>query len=713
MAAFALARQPEFDVHLLSATCSDSERRYFLTTGLLPPKPTQIDELECKPIRELTAQQIRKYLQNRNNEFWVSGVRDTVCWHELPFKNDVDSITTIKFRNYKQIANQPPLMQDRLDQDPGIADVIDSALPNTVTGTYDAILVADFAKGAVTPELLECLAKRYPHAIWGIDAKNESLITGLHKSFGATLEHCTVIGNRSETESLARACGLGFSDHAFHGKRGVVWGHILNAGVGLAEKLAPWTVVVKLDEDGAIAFWKDGGVVVCCSSRDKPVGGADGVGAGDFFDAGYVAAELRSQHNPLNAIQHGVSYAAQWLKWCQNEFWESTYHRKAVKVVQEIPWPSQVAWGDTIPDFKDLTKEEVGDASQRIETFNSKTGYDNLVATKSPMIDLTTGRGYLGDFLTVDPNRGQLIRQFTEDIRSYFDSPFLQRPHNAFVWADPGSGKTFFVRELAKILDASFEEINVSQLPAPSRIVDRLEHVAKQRHSRLILFLDEVDMEFGNNVYVYSQLLQPMWDGTVMTPDGIAVLPEKTVIILVASSSPKKEADPRQDFEKALNCNDPGLIASTFLQLVVENKSKGKDLTDRIPPDDGRRIAFTEPSEMDRLYMAASMIRRLFSIRSGKKRKSLVTMVHRGFLRLLVEGKFKPRRIEQILGTIKPPRDGIIDRSDWKDLATSKTLQQHVSDVITLDLPLTPLDWIKDRWDDLEVVQVNDSDERQ
>src|SRR6266542_6649014 len=96
--------------------------------------------------------------------------RGNVTLHQLPTSSD--PITTIKFRVYIKAKNGKPKFKYRFDQD-APAPVLTGNLPDLPQ--LDSIILSDFNKGAVQPQIINALLTKYPNTPWLVDSKNASL----------------------------------------------------------------------------------------------------------------------------------------------------------------------------------------------------------------------------------------------------------------------------------------------------------------------------------------------------------------------------------------------------------------------------------------------------------------------------------------------------------------------------------------------------------
>lgn len=144
----------------------------------------------------------------------------------------------------------------------------------------------------------------------------------------------------------------------------------------------------------------------------------------------------------------------------------------------------------------------------------------------------------LGEYVTLDWSHKREIDSLIKKIQGYHEDFSKTRPLNIIMIAQPGLGKSHFVKCLAKkmsnlgISEVSFNMAtmqNVEDLSQPIENIRNLKVVDKLP----ILFLDEVDSDTKN----YSRLLPLMWDGEIHL--GKQDLKLGKVVLIMAASDPK------------------------------------------------------------------------------------------------------------------------------------------------------------------------------
>jgi DNA replication protein DnaC len=120
----------------------------------------------------------------------------------------------------------------------------------------------------------------------------------------------------------------------------------------------------------------------------------------------------------------------------------------------------------------------------------------------------------LGDYVTLDYKHKIDINRMKQRIRDYALDKTRRRPLNFIMIAQPGSGKSHFIKCLAKSMyrdDISAVNFNMANKSSIDDLTQPLEAVRnlKVTDRTPILFLDEFDSSTSN----YSLLLPLLWDG--------------------------------------------------------------------------------------------------------------------------------------------------------------------------------------------------------
>jgi hypothetical protein len=146
----------------------------------------------------------------------------------------------------------------------------------------------------------------------------------------------------------------------------------------------------------------------------------------------------------------------------------------------------------------------------------------------------------LGEYVVLDWNHKQDIKKLKKAIRAYERDPTRKRPLNILMLAEPGSGKSHFIRSLADKMGHGIAPVtfNMATVGSADDLVQPLDECRNHKvQDRLpILFLDEFDSKAQN----YPLLLPLLWDGEIHASHRDLTL-GKVVIVLAGSTEQVRE----------------------------------------------------------------------------------------------------------------------------------------------------------------------------
>jgi len=125
-------------------------------------------------------------------------------------------------------------------------------------------------------------------------------------------------------------------------------------------------------------------------------------------------------------------------------------------------------------------------------------------------------------------------------LRAYASGK-TKRPLNILLCGKPGTGKSFFVKNLIADIDKLKSlkpiEINASQLSDVGDLARKLRPITSQiaEHGIAVLFLDEADTEIRQGEYLFPRLLAPMWDGEFAADGDLTAFMKRTICFFAAS----------------------------------------------------------------------------------------------------------------------------------------------------------------------------------
>jgi hypothetical protein len=176
----------------------------------------------------------------------------------------------------------------------------------------------------------------------------------------------------------------------------------------------------------------------------------------------------------------------------------------------------------------------------------------------------------LGKYVTLDWAHMADIGRLQQAIISYFQDATRRRPLNIIMFAEPGSGKSHFIRCLAqsipsmKVMDVSF---NMGTLQSMEDLVHPLESIRNLKviDELPILFLDEFDGNPAN----YALLLPLLWDGELHI--GHRDLKVGKVVIIMAGSDPEIKKfiqDGRRMEQEAMDRKEDAVPRKKLIDLL-------------------------------------------------------------------------------------------------------------------------------------------------
>jgi TolB-like protein/Tfp pilus assembly protein PilF len=191
---------------------------------------------------------------------------------------------------------------------------------------------------------------------------------------------------------------------------------------------------------------------------------------------------------------------------------------------------------------------------------------DNLILSRYSVV---------GDYVRFDNDARHLLKDFRQKLVAGFAAP-PGGSENFLIWGPPGSGKTYFVQEIAHASSGvTYIEINLAESNEGSfrSSVDKVESLSQD----VICLIDEVDAKAGEP-WPYELLLRHLEPPTKRS---------KHVSFVLAGSSGRSLQD----------------VADT-----ISSRPKGIDLLSRIPASN--RLSVPPLGDVDRLLVAVTQLMR-------------------------------------------------------------------------------------------------------
>jgi hypothetical protein len=192
-------------------------------------------------------------------------------------------------------------------------------------------------------------------------------------------------------------------------------------------------------------------------------------------------------------------------------------------------------------NFLEMMKEKFSNARHLIEKeVISNSAPDDEVDLTSPV---ALSARLLGDYVNLDWQHRVDIISLINRIEGYANDKSRSRPLNMIMQAEPGSGKSHFIKCLAKnsrlVGEVGAVTFNMAGMQSVEDLTQPLDEVRnlKVLDKMPILFLDEFDSDPSK----YALLLPLLWDGEVHVGHR-DLKTGKVVIILAASGASIDEA---------------------------------------------------------------------------------------------------------------------------------------------------------------------------
>jgi len=179
-------------------------------------------------------------------------------------------------------------------------------------------------------------------------------------------------------------------------------------------------------------------------------------------------------------------------------------------------------------------------------------------------------RQTLGEYVTLDWDHKREVENLINRIQNYSGDSTKTRPLNIIMIAEPGLGKSHFIKCLAKKMkNIGISEVSFN-MATIQNIMDLIQPIEAVRNLKVVdqlplLFFDEIDSDPQN----YARLLPLMWDGEIHL--GQRDLKLGKVVLIMAASDP--------GIKKVMKSAKS--MQSEF-EAIQENQTKLVDLLSRV-----------------------------------------------------------------------------------------------------------------------------------
>ncbi|UCH96272.1 MAG: AAA family ATPase [Candidatus Aminicenantes bacterium] len=391
---------------------------------------------------------------------------------------------------------------------------------------FDAIVLADFNKGLITEELVLSLTQKIQ-----VPKSKEGILWFYRTKQIETPDWYYHFSKQIRTgDSFIRFIDPRLSKKYAKGKS-LTYGTELTAdGLNFLKKYKTAHIdnsklAVLFQDNSCIAYDNNKKQIWVLRSTEKPTYITRG--RSSIFLASLVIMELERKKKCLKPTQEdnfgtdcqvGLSNGIKWCNACMS-IWQTDKKIKAVaadisKAVGSTKPDSNISIKLSGPKLCSVVENEWSQAQSKDSAGCIQiTGKNN---EKKYQLEVWRAHTCLDDFTILDPDRKENILNLTSTIQGFMDTEDKekQRPLISLVLADPGSGKSYLAKCLAKKFELELFECNISQLTSLDGLTNFFDQVdiAQREGRKIFMFLDEVDTLI-NGESIFGFLLELMWCG--------------------------------------------------------------------------------------------------------------------------------------------------------------------------------------------------------
>ncbi len=167
-----------------------------------------------------------------------------------------------------------------------------------------------------------------------------------------------------------------------------------------------------------------------------------------------------------------------------------------------------------------LEKKDINDSLKIINKSVTKKSIDEIyekIITEGPS-SIKAPYLRLGKLISFDRTEIEQLRNVQYMFKQYIDDKGITKPLSICVFGQPGSGKSFAVKQIAKSLKINQKtilEYNLSQMTEPKELFAAFHQIRDSglKGNLPIVFFDEFDCKLGTKLGWLKYFLAPMQDG--------------------------------------------------------------------------------------------------------------------------------------------------------------------------------------------------------
>jgi hypothetical protein len=458
----------------------------------------------------------------------------------------------------------------RIDWEPPLRSGWTAPLPRleALPEEIDAIVVYDLRKGVVTEEIVDHLATRYPDASWYVRSKNEEP------------------GWLAAIESNLKLILLGPEILSFRNPWGswLIGNRINYQAKELLDKVPDTSVVLLLDSREVIALDRNR---VCLTVQGaEEIDSLSQVGWSSAFFTSLIFSMLSMPREKSSVTREALEKAME----------SANSHMVSVK---QMINPTKVTAPPTFPVNPGVAWTDEAErwryALQGLGTISLNSQGEGT-GEESRRLEVWRGCTALPGYVCCIPEKRDMINRIGRHLRSFRGPSGQSRPISIMLQADPGTGKTFLAKSLARMFNFELVKADVTQMLHREDLLDLFDSIATKQANQdrpVLIFVDEVNALLDTS-NVYGAFLAPLEEGSYVRR-GSAFNLKPCVWIFAGTDlegASGKKGDKVEDFKSRMT-----MIA----QFDYESLSKKRE--DATLIDDAR---------LEQVYLGASLIRQLY-----------------------------------------------------------------------------------------------------
>jgi len=435
--------------------------------------------------------------------------------------------TTHMFRVYQQSGSKINLFQ-RFDWElPGRYIPQHERLNNLMQwikdkGGIDAVVIKDVRKGAVTPELIERLASGPGKTVpWYVSTKGYASGNASEPEWFSKIEKLRMLLIPGVAAESAVAGGLNCWITAT-GEPSVSRSALREID-RLGERFKSLIVVLPdslnlVARDFSTGQGNPDGILL----RTELPQFADLVPMASVFFPAFIMSDLAHgvsqdpQKLLLEQLEQSLAFTRAWMT---NEF-------DRIKNVEGWQAETEPCFEATNPnpECQTLDQERSGEKTAKAALFDWKTAeaqwtkaFHNIgvieVGEGKRIIEPERAMTEIKNYICCVKSKRKAVLQLVNEINSFARRP-PEHPQSYMLLADPGSGKTYLVKCLAKAANLSLRDFNIAQMLSKNDVLDCFDTIVTTQafeKKPVLAFFDEINARIEGE-HVYDLFLAPIED---------------------------------------------------------------------------------------------------------------------------------------------------------------------------------------------------------